>query len=115
MTAKELYEVTGSDYKDVLSRLMNDALVGKFAIKFLEDKSFEQLKEAVAVNDVENAFRAAHTLKGVTANLSFSKLRESSSNMTEQLRPRKDIDRAMYEVVERDYEELVAKIKEFAN
>lgn len=64
MTVKECYEQMGADYEDVLGRLRNEALIRKFAKKFLEDGSFQMLKDGLAKKDGEMAFRAAHTLKG---------------------------------------------------
>ena len=64
----------GSDYEGVLGRLGSEAIVKRFALKFLQDPSFAQLKESLAKNDGEEAFRAAHTLKGVCLNLGFEEL-----------------------------------------
>ena len=44
MTLKECYEILGGGYEDVLSRFMSERLVQKFVIKFLDDKSFDNLK-----------------------------------------------------------------------
>ena len=41
MTVRECYEKIGSDFDKVLERMGSEALVKRFAIKFLEDKSFE--------------------------------------------------------------------------
>ncbi len=38
--------------------------IKKFVLKFLDDNSYANLKEAIAAGNVEEAFRAAHTLKG---------------------------------------------------
>ena len=40
MTIKECYEKVGSDYDGVLKRLGSEALVKRFAVKFLNDPSF---------------------------------------------------------------------------
>lgn len=77
MTVKECYEQMGADYEDVLGRLRNEALIRKFAKKFLEDGSFQMLKDGLAKKDGEMAFRAAHTLKGVCQNLGFDNLYEA--------------------------------------
>ena len=65
----------------------------------------------------KEAFRAAHTLKGVCANLSFNKLLDSSSRLTEELRPETDeipdTAKGMMAEVERDYEATVEAIREF--
>ena len=41
MTIKECYEKVGSDYDGVLKRLGSEALVKRFAVKFLNDPSFQ--------------------------------------------------------------------------
>lgn len=86
MTIKECYDAMGADYQNVLGRFLSEALVKKFALKFLDDDSFSNLKEALAAGNVEEAFRAAHTLKGVCLNLGFDNLYEVSSAITEVLR-----------------------------
>lgn len=64
MTVRECYEELGSDFDKVLSRLVSEALVKKFALKFLDDPSFGQLETALADKDAETAFRAATTIEG---------------------------------------------------
>ena len=61
-------------------------LVEKFARKFLDDPSYQTLVETMDKADYEEAFRAAHTLKGVCANLGFTQLFKVSSDLTEELR-----------------------------
>lgn len=86
MTIRECYGELGLDFDAVLSRLVNEKLVQKFALKFLDDPSFQNLKDALDSKDVETAFRAAHTLKGVCLNLGFDNLYPSSKDLTELLR-----------------------------
>lgn len=86
MTIKECYEAMGGDYEDVLKRLMNEARIQKFALMFKKDPSMSQLTQAMDAGDVETAFRAAHTLKGICANLGFKSLFEVSYEITEALR-----------------------------
>lgn len=88
MKIRECYEQMGADYDNVLSRLGSDAIVEWFARKFLEEKTFDNLKEAMEKRDAEEAFRAAHTLKGICLNLGFDNLFTVSSELTEKLRPR---------------------------
>ena len=78
MTIKECYEKVGSDYDGVLKRLGSEALVKRFAVKFLNDPSFQELTDGLAAQDGEKAFRAAHTLKGVCLNLGFTELYKTS-------------------------------------
>ena len=86
MTMRECYEAIGGNYEDVLGRLRSEALIRKFTLKFLEDQSYPQLKQALNDKNYEDAFRSAHTLKGVCQNLSFDRLCEVSHELTELLR-----------------------------
>ena len=86
MNIRECYERMGADFNGVIGRLGSEALIKKFALKFLEDTSFQSLKEGLEKGDGEQAFRAAHTLKGVCLNLGFDNLYPSSKDLTELLR-----------------------------
>ena len=65
MTIQECYKKMGADYQEVLGRLYNEAMICKFVRMFLQDDSFQILEEALRRGDVKEAFRGAHTLKGV--------------------------------------------------
>ena len=86
MELKEVYEKIGGDYDDVVRRLMGEKLVRKFLLKFLDDKSYADLGRTLSEGDYKEAFRAAHTLKGVCQNLSLISLYQVSSQLTEELR-----------------------------
>ena len=105
MTVKECYEQMGADYEGVLGRLRSEVLIKKFAKKFLDDGSFRSLKDNLAQKNGEEAFRAAHTLKGVCQNLGFDNLYKASFDITEKLRGR-DTEGC---------EELLAKVEEQYN
>ena len=86
MTLKDCYTTLGGDYADAAARLHSDRLVQKFVLKYLEDPSYNQLCAAMAEQNYEEAFRAAHTIKGICQNLSFTQLLSSSSRLSEALR-----------------------------
>ena len=86
MQLEECYNAFGGSYQDIKSRLGSDALIKRFALKFLADTSYERLHVGLENKDYEEAFRAAHTLKGVCQNLSFQRLSGSSGELTELLR-----------------------------
>lgn len=112
MNLKELYEEIEGDYDDVMGRFMSPAIVEKFVVKFLDDKSFELLQDALQENDDETAFRAAHTMKGVCQNLSFTKLFESSNALTEALRGGRSEDAdELNEKLISDYQQTIDAIK----
>lgn len=113
MTVKECYEKMGANYDNVLSRLGgSEDLVKRFALKFLNDSSYQNLEQQLQNKDVEEAFRAAHTLKGVCLNLGFDNLFTVSSDLTEKLRA-KELDGAdeLFEKVKEQYEITVEALK----
>ena len=62
----------GADTDDGLSRCMgNEAFYFKLIGKVVEDKNFQALEDAVAAKDLDKAFEAAHSLKGVLGNRSM--------------------------------------------
>lgn len=117
MTIEECYERMGGDYDQVLKRLPSAGLVKKFITKFLDDGSFAELNSAMEQGDRELAFRAAHTLKGVSANLGLERLRRSASELTELLRPESQTvppeAAVLLEQVRWDYQLTVDSIRAF--
>lgn len=114
MTIQECYAALEGSYEEVLGRLYSEALVQKFVGKFLTDKSFQLLEDSLKAEDYEEAFRAAHTLKGVAQNLSFTRLYQSSHEMTEALRTKDyDLARRLLPRVEDDYARTAAAIHAF--
>lgn len=87
MTIQECYAQLGGSYEDVITRLPSQRLVEKFVGRFPNDDSYATLCAAMAQQDRGEAFRAAHTLKGVAANLGFTRLMNSANRLTEALRP----------------------------
>lgn len=86
MTIQECYQQLGGDFTNIETRLPSISLVIKFITKFLNDSSFSELCQALERGQREEAFRAAHTLKGVCANLCFDRLGASAGRLTELLR-----------------------------
>lgn len=72
---KEQLLSAGVDVSGAMNRFMNNAgLYEKFLRKFPADPSYQNLLDSVQANDPKEAFRAAHTLKGVAGNLGFENL-----------------------------------------
>lgn len=74
------------DYADAMDRFGdNEALYKRLAGKFTTDTHFAELEEALACNDLDAAYRAAHSLKGVAGNLSFAQLYQLASIVSKAL------------------------------
>ena len=117
MNIEECYEKIGGDYAEVSARLPGIALIERFIGIFPDDKSFDTLRQQMECGNREEAFQAAHTLKGICANLSFNKLLHSTSQLTEELRleEKTDFNKAieLFKEVERDYEVTADTIRKY--
>lgn len=114
MTIQQCYAVIDGNYDEVVSRLRTDERIKKFLLKVADDKSFELLCTAMHDRDMETAFRAAHTLKGVCLNLSITKLFEVSSELTEALRGKTEYSEQyepLLENVRKEYEKTIDAIR----
>ena len=86
MTVKEFYDVTGGGYEEMFSKFGTDVMITKFLNIFKRDKSYDSLVEKLDGGDTEEAFHAAHTLKGVVLNLNLLGLKDPVCNVVEALR-----------------------------
>ena len=116
MNLKGCYTKFGGDFDEVLGRLRREQTVRKFVFKFLDDKSFSLFEASMVKKDYSEALRAVHTLKGICQNLSFTRLFESSSLVTNALKENdwnKAVD--MMPKLSKDYYETINVIKDFKN
>lgn len=86
MTVEKFYESIGGDYAGTKARLMTDERIARFVNKFPADGSYQLLLDSLASGNVAEAFRAAHTIKGVAQNLGFTALFTIAEEVTEVLR-----------------------------
>lgn len=114
MTLQECYAAMGGNYEDVIGRLRSERLVQKFVLKFVDDGSYGLLCRSLEEKNYEEAFRAAHTIKGVCQNLDFTRLYRSSSQLSEALRNGFTPEApALAEQVKEDYARTTAAIRAF--
>lgn len=109
---KELLERHGFDVDGTMKRFLNnEQLYKKCLKKFLDDESMEKLKAACGAGDAQEAFKAAHTMKGFISNLGMEKLHQLLIPMVEKLRAGEtlgqeelirleEVYREMYELIE---------------
>lgn len=86
MTVESFYDYICGDYAGTKARLMTDERILRFVNKFPADGSYQLLLDSLASANVQEAFRAAHTIKGVAQNLGFTALYKASEVVTEILR-----------------------------
>ncbi len=77
----------GCNVKEAMSRFLNnEAFYEKCFHKFVEDKSFNKLTEAVAAGDTRACFEAAHDLKGTSANMGITPVNTLIVEIVEEFR-----------------------------
>ncbi len=76
----------GIDYMDAMDRMDDNAeLYKKLALKYLNDQNYANLVAALEVKDFDGAYKAAHALKGVSGNLSFTDLFKAAASASDAL------------------------------
>lgn len=86
MSLEAFYAVLGVDFNAVLRRLGARERINKFVRRVRDDKTIDALHEAMTRQNEGEAFRAAHTLKGIALNLDLLPLSKTSTDLTELLR-----------------------------
>jgi len=112
MNLDRCYSLFNGDLNGTISRLGSSSLLEKLIKKYLDDKSMDSLNTAIENKDCQEAFKAAHTMKGTALNLGFSDLAKSSSELTEILREGRLSDSFdAYLQVKNDYAKVINAIK----
>ena len=75
-----------ANYQHVEKPIYNEAIKSIFTLMFLNDDSYPKLEQALKEGNVKEAFRAAHTLKGVFQTLGCTNLYQPTYDLTEVLR-----------------------------
>ena len=97
MITIEALKQFGADTGDGLSRCMgNEAFYFKLIGKVVDDDNFAVLERAISEKDLDTAFEAAHSLKGVLGNLALTPIYTPVYEITELLREKRDIDYSPY-------------------
>ena len=110
MITLDALKTWGANTEEGLKRCMNnEALYLKLMEMFFANNSYNELKEAIANDDLDKAFQAAHALKGVLGNLSLTPLYDIDFEVTELLRNRTKSDYSeLLQKYENKYSELLA-------
>ena len=110
----QVLRANGVALDETLTRFMdNEDIYEKFLYKFLNDKNFEQLQMCYTEENYEQAFRHAHTLKGVMANLGLMSSYKTLNQFVEKLRAN-EIDETcqqLYEEFCQGFEQTIEVIR----
>lgn len=100
----------GADIAGAMSRMVDDEeLYATCFAYFIDDPSFDALRQALEEKDYTAAFDAAHTLKGVAGNLGLTRMYELAGGLVEPLRHGQPGDAdlvGMYQAVAAEREKL---------
>ena len=113
MNKDELARI-GINYDEGLKRFSGNAeIYQKFLLQFIDDHLFEELDQAMKDQDFGTAFTAAHTMKGITGNLSMNELYDKLVLFVEMLRGGSDIQEAVeyYPQVSQSYKKMISGLQ----
>lgn len=118
---KQKLAENGVDIKSTVSRFMgNEGMWLKFLLKLKNDQNFVYLKDNLLEENYEEAFKNAHTIKGMCANLGLDPVAKEASAMTELLRGKEavEVDReavkSTQEALEKAYNLFLELIDQYA-
>jgi PAS domain S-box-containing protein len=106
----QLPALPGIDVEAALIRVGgNRKLYKKLLIKFRDDysNSFHEIKNAIENNNLKDAERYAHTVKGVAGNIGVNKLQKAAGDLEDGIRKR-ETDR--YDIMLKKYSKELNKI-----
>ncbi|MBD5476749.1 MAG: Hpt domain-containing protein [Lachnospiraceae bacterium] len=84
---KEKLMAVGVEYDEVLKRFMGkEDFYLRMLKKFVDDKNYGGLQQAVADKNWKEAFTYAHTVKGLCGNLGLGGILDYVGPLTEELR-----------------------------
>ena len=93
MLTIEKLNQTGANTAEGLARCFgNEAFYLRLVGMIPREKNFDVLENAIKDGNLDNAFEAAHALKGILGNLSLTPMYNTVCEMTELLRARTDVD-----------------------
>ena len=85
----------GANVDEAMARCLNNETFYLMLVRTaIQDPAFEKLKAACEAGNLDQAFDAAHSLKGTMANLALTPILRPVEQITEFLRARTEMDYA---------------------
>lgn len=111
MDLRTFYRGMGADYDMVCARLMSEERIRRYLKLTVEDAAFPLLRDSLEKRDMESAFRAAHSIKGICLNLELTALLTPVTALVENLRGGGSPEtERLYHAVWEQYEAMREKI-----
>ena len=108
---EEFYKKIKGNYQEAICRMRDNERIKKYLKLFLGDESFENLEKSIETNNCEEAFKSAHTLKGVIQNMAFTDLSKIVAELTELLRNGNLIEaKKLFPIVSKKYKIIIDEI-----
>lgn len=114
MQVCELYQAIGVDYDEVLAFFRREDRLQRYLVQTMDDPAFSSLDEAMAHGDYDTAFRAAHTIKGMSLNLLLKPMTTVVVDLVETLRggqPDPDEAVARYQAFKKVSDEVASYVR----
>jgi len=114
---KSVFEAYGGDYDVTMSRFMGkETLYMKILGMMFQDENLKKLGTAIEENDLDAAFEAAHTLKGVAGNLGLTPFYDSVCRIVEPIRKREEREdyTQMYQEIQDEFSRVDELWKELS-
>jgi len=104
-------DVVYLDFAEGAKRIMNNTkLYVKLLTKFKNDTKLDDLESALAAGELEKAQGAAHTLKGVAANLSLTELFKQSLELETQIKAA-DVQPGQMDILKAAFTATIAEVE----
>ena len=112
MTLEACYARMGGDLGAALRVLGSDTRLRRYLIRFLDEPTARMLFLALEDERWEDAFRTAHTMKGLCRGLGLRRLHDACGALTEALRENMPLaDTRFGEQVRTEYDRVMREIR----
>ncbi len=114
MTGQEAFQELGFSYEELVARFSgNEMLAERFLKKFVEDKTYSALCQAIEENDYAGIESFAHTLKGVSANLGLQSIFRYAEAVVKAVRQKQYSEiLTLFELLKQSYEQVIFLLKQ---
>lgn len=111
----KFYAAVGGDLSDVLERLEDLDIVKFYLPGFENDPSYTVLMQSLKDGDRQRAFRAAHTLKGLSYNFGLDRLGNCAAALCRAMREGQSPSPELLRQLTEEYECVIDAIHELIN